>query len=177
MNIKAYYTYLTKARRDLWAFLETLPDEVMSKSVIPAERMRSMKDLVLHIAVIEDSWLHEDILRDQPVWERTAGFPHEFEKPYHDEKPLAWLLEYWRAVEASTLEYLEAVTDAELERRVTVMGSTDDVTFSASDVLWHVAQHETRHTAQLALLGRLAGYAPPQLDLIKYLRSDHDAAH
>ena len=171
MNIQSYYAYLTQARRDLWAFLETLPDEVMSKSVIPAERMHSMKDLVLHIAVVEDSWLHEDILRDQPVWERTAGFPHEFEKPYHDAKPLTWLLEYWKAVEASTVTYLKTVTDAELERRVSVMGSTDDVTFSASDVLWHVAQHETRHTAQLALLGRLAGYAPPQLDLIKYLRS------
>ena len=173
MNIKTYYTYLTRARRNLWAFLETLPDEVLSKSVIPAERMHSMKDLVLHIAVVEDSWLHEDILRDQPVWERTAGFPHEFEQPYHDAKPLAWLLEYWRAVEASTLTYLETVTEAELERRVTVMGSTDGVTFSANDLLWHVAQHETRHTAQLALLGRLAGYAPPQLDLIKYLRNDH----
>ena len=172
MTIQMYYLYLTRARRDLWAFLESLPDEVLSKSVIPAERMRSMKDLVLHIAIVEDSWLHEDILRDQPVWERMAGFPHEFEKPYHDAKTLHWLLEYWRAVEAGTLEYLEAVNDAELERRVSVMGSLDDVTFSASDVLWHVAQHETRHTAQLALLGRLAGFAPPQLDLIKYLRSE-----
>ena len=173
MKIQTYYTYLTKARRDLWAFLETLPDEVLSKSVIPAERMRSMKDLVLHIATVEDSWLHEDILRDQPVWERTAGFPHEFEKQYHDAKSLEWLLEYWRAVEVSTLEYLGAVTDAELEQRVTVLVSKDDATFSASEVLWHVAQHETRHTAQLALLGRLAGYTPPQLDLIKYLGSDH----
>ncbi len=173
MTIQTYYTYLTRARRDLWAFLETLPDEVLSKSVIPAERMRCIKDLVLHIAVVEDSWLHEDILRDQPVWERTAGFPHEFEKRYHDAKPLTWLLEYWRAVEASTLEYLQTVTDAELERRVTVLVSKDDATLSAGEVLWHVAQHETRHTAQLALLGRLAGYAPPQLDLIKYLRSDH----
>ena len=173
MNIQSYYTYLTRARRDLWAFLESLPDEVLSKSVIPADRMHSMKDLVLHIAIVEDSWLHEDILRDQPVWERMSGFPHEFEKNYHDDKPLAWLLEYWKAVEASTLAYLEAVTDVGLAQRVTVMGSTDGVTFSANDVLWHVAQHETRHTAQLALLGRLAGYAPPQLDLIKYLRSEH----
>lgn len=173
MTIQTYYTYLTRARRDLWAFLETLPDEVLSKSVIPADRMRSMKDLVLHIAVVEDSWLHEDVLRDQPVWELTSGFPHEFEKPYHDAQPLNWLLGYWQAVEASTATYLETVTDAELAQRVTVMGSTDDVTFSANDVLWHVAQHETRHTAQLALLGRLAGYSPPQLDLIKYLRSDH----
>ena len=114
MNIQTYYTYLTRARRDLWGFLGSLPDEVLSKSVILAERMRSMKDLVLHVAVVEDSWLHEDILRDQPVWERTSGFPHEFEKPYHDAKPLTWLLEYWQAVEASTVTYLETVTNAEL---------------------------------------------------------------
>jgi uncharacterized damage-inducible protein DinB len=169
MEIQTYYSYLTRARRDLWTFLESMPDDALSKSVIPADRMRSIKDLVLHIAVVEDSWIHEDILRDSPVWESASGFPKAFEVPYHESKTLAWLLEYWRAVETSTLAYFETLNDAELERVVTMPSEQGDVQFKAHDLLWHVVQHETRHTAQIVLLARLAGHAPPQLDLVKYL--------
>jgi uncharacterized damage-inducible protein DinB len=171
VTVQTYYDYLTRARRDLWAFLESLPDEVLSRSVLSGERLHSMKDLVLHVAVVEDSWVHEDIARDQPVWERTTGFPQEFEMPYHDAKPLSWLLEYWQAVETSTLEYLQGLNDAELERGVIVPSPRGDRTFSVHDLLWHVMQHETRHTAQLVMLGRLAGFTPPQLDLVRYLHS------
>lgn len=60
-----------RAGRDLWAFLETPPDETLSKPVLPGKRFHCIKDIVLHIAIVEDSWLLEDILRDQPVWEVT----------------------------------------------------------------------------------------------------------
>jgi uncharacterized damage-inducible protein DinB len=172
MEIQNYYVYLTRARRDLWVFLESLPDDVLSKSVIPADRMRSIKDLVLHIAVVEDSWIHEDILRDSPVWKSANDFPHAFETPYHDAKTLAWLLEYWQAVEQSTLAYLQTLQDRELERDVTTLTKQGEAQFKVRDLLWHVMQHETRHTAQIVLLARLAGYAPPQLDLVKYLRRE-----
>ena len=32
------------------------------------------KDLVFHTAVVEDCWLHEEILRDQPVIDATPAF-------------------------------------------------------------------------------------------------------
>jgi uncharacterized damage-inducible protein DinB len=175
VNIQRYYTYLTRARRDLWAFLETLPDDVLSAPVIPGERLHSIKDLVLHTAVVEDSWVHEDILRDEPVWTRTEGYPTAFEAKYHADKPLGWLLSYWRAVEASTLAYLETVNDTELERRVAFADHPDE-SASAHELLWHVAQHETRHTAQIVLLARLAGFKPPQLDLIGFLDTERNSA-
>ncbi len=67
MTISQFYSYLQRTRQDLWVFLEGLPDEVLSKNMIPAERFRCIKDLLMHIAAVEDSWVHEDILRDQPV--------------------------------------------------------------------------------------------------------------
>jgi uncharacterized damage-inducible protein DinB len=154
LDIHAFYDYLMHARRDLWAFLETVPDEVLSKPVIPGERFHSIKDLVLHIPVIEDSWVHEDILRDKPVWESLAGFPDVMEKPYHDDQSLAWMLAYWRE-------------PAELDRSVVM---DDGGRFTVEGVLWHVMQHEVRHTAQIALLCRLEGFSPPQLDLNRYIR-------
>lgn len=170
MEIHAFYDYLVRARRDLWAFLETVPDDVLSKALIPGERFHSIKDLVLHIPVVEDSWVHEDILRDTPVWESLVGFPEVMEALYHHEQPLAWMLVYWKDVEASSLAYLAKLEPVELARLVTDSGSKGDELFTVEGVLWHVMQHEVRHTAQIALLCRLAGFKPPQLDLIRYIR-------
>lgn len=169
MDIPRFYNYLVRARRDLWAFLETIPDETLSREVIPGTRFHSVKDLVLHIPVIEDSWLHEDILRDPPVWESTADLLGTLDRPYYADKPLAAMLEYWRWVEKSTLEYLSRLSSEELAREVRVKSSKGEDCFTVEGLLWHVVQHEVRHTAQIALLCRQAGFSPPQLDLLVYL--------
>ena len=67
MNIPETCDYLLRARRDLWATLESVPDEVLSRPLLDGKRMHCIKDLVFHVAVVEDCWLHEDILREQPV--------------------------------------------------------------------------------------------------------------
>lgn len=171
MNVPAFYNYLIRARRDLWASLETIPDQALAKAVIPGSRFHSIKDLVLHIAAVEDSWLHEDILQDQPVWESVSDLEGAADGPYYAGKPLSLLLDYWRLVEANTLGYLERLTPEELERNVTVDGSKGEEHFTVEDLLWHVMQHEARHTAQIALLSRQAGFTPPFLDLLNYLPS------
>ena len=73
------------------------------------------------------------------------------------------LLNYWRAVEASTLKFLETLNPVELERVV-------ENQFTVDGLIWHVMQHETRHTAQISVLARQLGFSPPQLDLIGHLR-------
>jgi uncharacterized damage-inducible protein DinB len=67
MNIRETYDYLVRARRDLWAALEGVPDEVLSRLLLNGKRLHCIKDLVFHIASTEDFWLHEEILRKQPV--------------------------------------------------------------------------------------------------------------
>jgi uncharacterized damage-inducible protein DinB len=169
MTEKNFYDYLVRARRDLFAFLRSLPDGAISKDVIPGERFHSIKDLVIHIPIIEDSWLHEDILKDQPVWENTSGFPQNFEKAYHPTDSLEWMLEYWLAVENSTLAYLGKLEPEILKAEIAMPRETGQEFFSVAEVLWHVMQHETRHTAQIMLLARQLGFDPPQLDLIRYV--------
>jgi uncharacterized damage-inducible protein DinB len=163
MTISDYYDYLVRARRDLWAFLETIPDEALAKKVLPGPRFEYIKDLLLHIAAVEDSWIHEDILRDQPVWETMKEIEGAEDGPFYSAMPLEALLNYWRAVEASTLNFFETLNPAELERLV-------DDQFTVEGLIWHVMQHETRHTAQISMLARQLGFSPPQLDLITYLR-------
>ena len=171
MTIHNYYDYLVRARRDLWRFLETMPDDALAKKVLPGPRFACIKDLILHIAEIEDSWIHEDILRDQPVWTTVPELEDAQDGPFYADMPLEVLLNYWRAVEASTLKFLETLNQAELERVVIVDGSKGEERFTVDGIIWHVMQHETRHTAQVAILARQLEFSPPQLDLIRYLRT------
>jgi uncharacterized damage-inducible protein DinB len=164
MTINDYYDYLVRARRDLWTFLETMPDEALAKKVVPGPRFECIKDLILHIAEIEDSWVHEDILRDQPVWTTVPELENAQDGPFYAAMPLEVLLNYWRAVEASTLKFLETLNPVELERLV-------EERFTVESLIWHVMQHETRHTAQVSILARQLGFSPPQLDLISYLKT------
>ena len=168
MTASNFYDYLVRARRDLFSFLRSMPDEALSRDVIPGERFHSIKDLVLHIAVVEDSWVHEDILSDKPVWESAVGFPHDFEQAYHASQSLEWMLEYWLMVEKSTLEHLGKF-ESSLTRELSFDRTDGTVLFTIEGILWHVMQHEVRHTAQIALLARQQGFSPPQLDLNVYV--------
>ena len=166
MNLSALYDYLVRARRDLWATLETVPDEVLSRPMLDGDRMHSVKDLIAHTAGVEDGWLHHTILQDTPIEEGFPALKAAGSGPAYAGFPLSELLDYWGAVEASTLAYLSTLTDADLER---VVEDTPEEHFKLDGLLWHVMLHEVRHTAQIAALLRTQGIRPPSLDLLFYL--------
>lgn len=170
MNIPETYEYLMRARRDLWTALEGVPDEVLSSPLIGGPRFQCIKDLVFHIAGVEDGWLHCTILRGEPVQVGTPVIKDIQDGPFCAEIPLGTLLDYWRAVEQSTLKYLVALTETELDRLV---DDSPTDRFRLDGILWHVMIHEMRHTAQIALLLRMQGIQPPGLDLFYYLQNHH----
>jgi Protein of unknown function (DUF664) len=67
MNIAEGYDYLVRARRDLWATLEGVGDEVLSRQLLNGAQMHCVKDIVFHVVSVEDFWMQGEILR------RTAG--------------------------------------------------------------------------------------------------------
>lgn len=166
MTPRTFYAYLCRARRDLWAVLGTLPDAVLSERTMRGKRFGCLKDLVIHIPTVEDVWIREDIL-GVPLVQETFSDREIFVQEHVYDQPLERLLEYWRAVEADTESRWPELSEA-LTRRIPSHPSRPGDLISAEDALWHVLQHEVRHTAQIALLIRQAGYAPPPLDLIHY---------
>ena len=166
MNIPETYDYLMRARRDLWTTLEGVPDEVLARPLIGGPRFQCIKDLVFHIAGTEDGWLHYTILQDEPVQHSLPAVRDVQDGPVCAGVPLTTLLDYWRAVEQSTLAYLAALTDDDLKRLV---NDSPTERFVLDGLLWHVMVHEMRHTAQIALLLRMQGVTPPALDLFFYL--------
>ena len=166
MNIFETYDYLRRARRDLWATLEGVSDEVLSRPLIGGPRFECIKDLLLHVAGCEDGWLHYTILRDTPIQHTMPAIKDIPGGPFCAGVTLETLLKYWRAVEQSTLEYLPTLTETELNRLV---DDSPTERYKLEGLLWHVMIHEMRHTAQIALLLRMQGITPPSLDLLFYL--------
>jgi uncharacterized damage-inducible protein DinB len=160
MNIAETYDDLVRARRDLWATLKSVPDEVLSRPLLDGSRFHGMKDIVMHIPDVEDGWTRGDILRD---WMVQKG-------PVYAEFPLEMLLDYWPLVEQSTLVYLATLTDDELKRLVSMLDRPEE-RHTMDELLWHVMIHEMRHTAQIALLLRSQAIKPPSLDQLNYLPS------
>jgi len=168
MNIPEAYDYLVRARRDLWAALERVPGEVLSRPLLDGDRFHCIKDLVFHIAATEDFWIREETLREQPVRRAIPALKDTQGGPVFAAFPLETLLDYWRLVEQSTLAYLPALDDHELERIVTVHDRPGK-RYTVDGVLWNVIIHEARHVAQISVLLRTQGITPPFLDLVKYL--------
>ena len=132
------------------------------------ERFHSIKDLLFHTASTEDFWIREEILREQPVWQTVPAFKNTPGGPVYAGVALKTLLDYWRMVEQSTLMYLATLTDDELKRIVTVHDRPGK-RYSVDGLLWNIVIHEARHVAQISVLLRTQGIAPPFLDLVNYL--------
>jgi uncharacterized damage-inducible protein DinB len=170
LDIPSTYGYLTRARRDLWSVLKAAPDEVLSRPLLHGERFHCIKDLVFHIANVEDGWLNEDIQRKEPILFTFPDLLNTEGGPKYAAFSLNTLLDYWRAVEQSTLGYLASLTDEEL-KRVATPHDNPRQRYTVDGLLWHVMLHEIRHTAQIVVLLRTQGVRPPSLDLLFYLPS------
>ena len=168
MNIPETYDYLVRARRDSWATLERVPDEILSRPLLDGAKLHCIKDLVFHVAAVEDFWIREEILREQPLRQTIPALKDTRGGPAFAGFPLKTLLDYWRLVEQSTLAYLPTLTDDELKRIVTVHDRPGK-RYTVDGLLWNLIIHESRHVAQISVLLRTQGLEPPFLDLLKYL--------
>jgi len=168
MNISEGYDFLVRARRDLWSALQSVPDEVLSRPLLNGAKFHCIKDLLFHIAATEDFWMQEEILREQPLRQTTSSFKDTVGGPIFAGFALATLLDYWLVVERSTLKYLRALTEHELKRIVSVHDRPGQ-RYTVDGLLWNLIIHEARHVAQISVLLRTQGIAPPFLDLVKYL--------
>jgi uncharacterized damage-inducible protein DinB len=168
MNIPEAYDYLVRARRDLWIALEGVPDEVLSRPLLSGAKLHCIKDLVFHVPCVEDFWLQEEILREKPLWRTVPALKDTSGGPVFASFALETLLDYWKVVERSTLKYLPTLTDNESKRIVTVHDRPGQ-RYTVDGLLWNLIIHEARHVAQISVLLRTQGIAPPFLDLLKYL--------
>jgi len=166
MTPRDTYDYLVRARRDLVHALEETPDPVLSRPVLPGPKFRSIKDLLFHIAEVEDGWINGDIRHGEFI---QNAFPDlRNGGPDFSTFPLAILTGYWQRVEQSTSAWIATLTPDDLAATVAVE-DWPEKHFTVDGLLSHVMIHEMRHTAQIAMLLCQQGIKPPSLDLLFYL--------
>jgi uncharacterized damage-inducible protein DinB len=166
VDLKRFYAYLLWSREALWRALEGVSEEALERPLV-RKRLRSVKALLLHTAVVEDAWLHEDILRAPMV---LASFP-EVEAVLEREGeglPRQALRAYQEAVGRATWAFLQGPVD---ENQVVALHDAPEERYPLGDLLWHAFLHEVRHLAQVVLLLRLLGVEPPALDLYFFLKA------
>lgn len=167
MDAETFYRYLIWTRRRLRDALRALPDEDLSRPILPGDGARCVKDLLHHVAVVEDGWVHASLFGLPLVLDDLGRSPRSADEYWHHgHEPLEAILDYFAAVEAETLRLWPDIEEAaRAGRRVEAFDDRPE-TLSADEVIWHVMQHEVRHTAQIVLLLRLLGHEPPALDLV-----------
>lgn len=143
---------LEDARRDTIHELSTVPPEMLD--VRPDPLLNSVGTLLYHIALIETSWLLDDIFEGEPGpdWLRAL-------LPFSDRDRSGRLIQVDGVPMAGHLERLSAVRQYLLDRlrpmsnddfhRVRTLDSYD----AAPDwVLHHLLQHEAEHRSHIAWL-------------------------
>ena len=77
--------------------------------------------------------------------------------------------EEWRRINAGRKEFIEGLTDADLDKEISftrINGESDRAKLWF--LLHHVANHATYHRGQVASQLRMVGAVPPSTDLLRY---------
>jgi uncharacterized damage-inducible protein DinB len=82
---------------------------------------------------------------------------------------IADLKEHWPQVTLSLMEWLESVSDSELdEMLVCRLPSGEDLTLTRAEILLHDLNHGTVHRGQVLSMLRAAHVQPPNIDVFSY---------
>jgi uncharacterized damage-inducible protein DinB len=139
----------TDEERDKWHAWLTKHPQALDVALQPGGRFATVNALVDHIFLVEARHLAR--LQRLPVPDASGIPAGDVER----------LFTYGEMVRQSLRQYLPMLTDADAmtPREFTVQSGTARMT--PRKLLIHVALHETRHWAQIALGVRQAGLEPP----------------
>ena len=147
LSLNELLTY-TEEEREKWrAWLVAHPDALAIR-MQPDGRFATVGALVDHIFLVEERHLAR--LRQQDV-PNASGIATEVDP----------LFEYGNKIRQALREYVAGLPDSDALaiRAFTVQSGTFSLT--PRKLLFHIALHETRHWAQIALALRQAGLEPP----------------
>ena len=139
----------TDEERAKWRAWLTAHPQALALQLQPSGRFGTVGALVDHIFLVEERHLAR--LQRQPLPDASAV----------DGGDVARLFDYGARIRAGLRAYLPSLSaaDAATPREVTVQSGTFRMT--PRKLLFHLALHETRHWAQIALGVRQAGLDPP----------------
>ncbi len=159
MTIKDFemlFDYGYWANKRLFAVMAQLPPEQFTQSV--GGSYESVRTTMVHIMSAEWGWLDR------------CGGPQRGPRLDPNKYPtLESVIETWAKVERWLREFLSKLKDDDLSRKVEfTLGDDRKKAMPLGEILQHAANHGVHHRGQAALLLRMLGKSPGNIDLPIY---------
>jgi uncharacterized damage-inducible protein DinB len=168
-EVRHLFTYTEWANRRVLDAAEKLPPEELLRDVRIS--YRSILGTLLHIAGADWIWLERwrgNSPVGQDVW---AGWTPD------DARSLQQVREKWQPVMRRRNEYLEGLSDADLNRELGYRRFTGEpYSLPLVQQMQHVGNHSTLHRGQVVGMIRQLGMVPPSTDLLFYVMETRQAA-
>jgi uncharacterized damage-inducible protein DinB len=118
----------------------------------------AIRDLLVHTTWAQWIWLERCRGNSPTALWKPGDFPY-----------VATLTARWRDVDAITHDYLDTLTEEELERVISYQNSAGETwRYPVWQALLHQANHAQQHRSEAALLLTRAGSSPGSLDLLVF---------
>jgi uncharacterized damage-inducible protein DinB len=155
-DVKRRYDYSYWANRKLFAVLATLTPEQFTQNV--AGSYGSLRNTLVHMMSAEWGWI-----------DRCGGPSRGAVLKADDYPTFDSVIEQWGLVEGYVREFLGTLSDDDLNRVIEFsLPQSGKRAMPLGELLEHAATHGVHHRGQVALLLRVLGQAPGNVDLLFY---------
>ena len=156
-DLEVLYDYGCWANRRLFGVIAQLTPEQFAQPV--AGSYGSIRNTMVHVLSAEAGWLDRCGGPKRGPRLNPADFP-----------TVESVLQAWTRVEAQMHEFLAALKDEDLARNAEyATDQSGKLSMPLGELLQHAANHGAHHRGQVALLLRLLGHAPGNVDFLFYV--------
>lgn len=163
-DMEALYDYGYWANKRLFDVMAQIPAAQFTQPV--AGSFGSIRNTLVHILSAEAGWL-----------ERCGGPKRGPRLNPADFPTLESVVEAWTRVEAHMRQFLATLLDGDLARDCEFeIDQSGKRSMPLGELLQHAANHGVHHRGQVALLLRVLGHAPGNVDILFYFGEKAGAA-
>jgi len=163
-DLERLYDYGYWANKRLFAVVAQLTPDQFTHDV--AGSYGSIRNTLVHTLSAEWGWL-----------ERCGGPARGPALKAEDYPTAASVIDAWARVEGWIREFLAGLKDEELDRMVEYKNPKGELrSMLLGELMQHAANHGVHHRGQIALLLRITGLAPGNVDLLFYDAERHNVS-
>lgn len=163
-DLEGLFDYGYWANGKLFAVMSQLTPEQFTQTI--AGSYGSVRNTMVHALSAEWGWLDRCGGRERGAPLNPVDYP-----------TAESLAAAWNRVEGYVREFLSTVRDEDLDRMIEfALGGAPKRSMPLGELLHHAANHGVHHRGQAALLLRLLGCTPGNVDILFYYGEKHGAS-